>query len=78
MSGFLLWTAAHGWILTLNNLMLGGHSLGNRCCMCQYDRESMEHLLHCTVTHTLWTFTMLQAFGIHWVMPSLVARLLFY
>ena len=33
-------------------------------------------LLHCPVTYTLWTFT-LQAFGIHWVMPGLVARLLF-
>ena len=56
--------------------MLRGHPLVNQCCMCCCDRESVDHLLlHCPVTHTLWTF-MLQAFGIHWVMPGLVAGLL--
>ena len=47
--------------------------VGKECCC---DRESVDHsLAHCPVTHTLWTF-MLQAFGIHWVMPRSVAGLL--
>uniref|UniRef100_A0A7N2M263 Importin N-terminal domain-containing protein n=1 Tax=Quercus lobata TaxID=97700 RepID=A0A7N2M263_QUELO len=73
---FFLWTAAHGRILTLDNLMLKGRPLATWCCMCCCDGESVDHLLlHCPVTHSLWTF-MLQAFGIHWVMPGSVAGLL--
>ena len=73
---FFLWTAAHGRILTLDNLMLRGRPLANWCCMCCDDGESVDHLLlHCPVTHSLWTFK-LQAFGIHWVMQWLVADLL--
>ena len=56
--------------------MLRGCPLVNLCCMCCGDGESVDHLLlYCPVTHTLWTF-MLQAFGIHWVMPGSVAGLL--
>ena len=43
--------------------------------MCCCDGESVDHLLHCPVTHSLWAF-MLQAFGIYWVMPSSLAGLL--
>ena len=51
----------------MDNLMLRGRPLVNRFCMC-CDGESVDHLLlHCLVTHILWTFK-LQAFGIHWVM----------
>ena len=54
---FFLWTAAHDWVLTLDNLMFRGRSLENQCCMCCCDGESVDHLLlHCPVTHTLWTF----------------------
>ena len=53
-----------------------GRPLANRCCMYCCDGKSVDHLLlHCLVTHTLWTF-MLQAFGIHWVMLRSVAGLL--
>ena len=31
---FFVWTAVHGQILTLDNLMLKGRILVNRCCMC--------------------------------------------
>ena len=62
---FFLWTAAHGRTLTLDNLMLKGRPLAIRRCMCCSDGESVDHLLlHCPVTHSLWTF-MLQIFGIH-------------
>ena len=71
-----MWTAAHGRILTLDNLMLRGRPLATWCCMCCCDGELVDHLLlHCPVTHSLWTF-MLQAFGIHWVMLGSVASLL--
>ena len=73
---FFLWTAAHDRILTLDNLMLRGRPLVNWCCMCYCDGESVDHLLlHCPVTHTLWTF-MRQVFGIHWVMLGSVVGLL--
>ena len=56
----------------LDNLMLKGRLLVNRCYMCCCDGESVAHLLlHCPITHTLWIF-MIQAFGIHWVMPGSV------
>ena len=75
---FFLWTIAHGQTLTLDNLILKGRPLANRCCMCCCDGESVNHLLlHCPVIHSLWTF-MLQAFGILWVMPGSVASLLSY
>ena len=52
-----LWTAAHGRILTLDNLMLKGRPLANWCCMCCHDGESTDHiLLHCPITHSLWSF----------------------
>ena len=56
--------------------MLKGRPLANWCCMCCRDGESTDHLLlHCPVTHSLWSF-MFQAFGIHWVMPGSVVGLL--
>ena len=72
-----MWTAAHDQILTLDNLILRGHTLANRCCMyCCYE-ESVDHLLiSCPVTHSLWMY-MLRLFGIDWVMPSSVADLFF-
>ena len=35
-----MWIAAYSQILTLDNLMLGGRYLVNRCC----NEESMDHL----------------------------------
>ena len=49
-----MWTVAHGQILTLDNLMLHGHTLANRCCMYCCNEESVDHLLiSCPVTHSL-------------------------
>ena len=31
---FFMWTATHGQILTLDNLMLRGRPLANRCYLC--------------------------------------------
>ena len=74
---FFLWTAALDHILTLDNLMLRGCPLANRCCMCCYSWECVDHLLiHCPVVYSLLVL-MLQAFDIQWVLPSSVDRLLF-
>ena len=74
---FFMWTVVHGQILTFNNLMLRGHILVNRCCMCHRNEETMDHLLlHCSVAQSLWVY-MLKIFGIHWVMPGSVESLVY-
>ena len=72
-----MWTTAHGQILTLDNLMLRGCPLANRCCMCCCNAESVDHLLlFCPIAHSLWMY-MIWLFGIDWVMPGSVVDLLF-
>ena len=72
-----MWTAAHGQILTLDNLMLCGCILVNHCCLCCSNTESVDHLLLlCPIAHSLWMY-MLRLFGIEWVMPGSVVDLLF-
>ena len=72
-----MWTAAHGKILKLDNLMLCGFILVNRCCLCCSNTESVDHLLLlCPIAHSLWMY-MLRLFGIEWVMPGSVVDLLF-
>ena len=52
-----MWTAAHGQILTLDNLMLRGRTLANYCCMCCCNEEFVDHLLiSCPVAHSLWMY----------------------
>ena len=73
---FFSWAASLGKILSTDNLWKRGIIELDWWCMCKRCGESMDHLLlHCPITHSLWTF-MLQAFGIHWVMPRSVAVLL--
>ena len=76
MVAFFMWTAAHGRILTLDNLMLQGLPLVNRCCMCCCNEEFVDHLLHCPVAHSLWV-QMLQVFKTQWVMPGSAESLVF-
>ena len=74
---FFIWTVAHGQILTLDNLMLRGRPLANRCCLCCYNVESVDHLLlFCPIALSLWMY-MLRLFGINWVMSGSVMDLLF-
>ena len=74
---FFVWTAVHGQILTLDNLMFKGRILVNRCCMCHRNEETVDHLLlHCSVAHSLWVY-MLKIFGIHWVTPGSVESLVY-
>ena len=72
-----MWTAAHGQILTLDNLMLRGRTLANCCFMCCCNEESVDHLLiSYPIAHFLRMY-MLQLFGIDWDMPSSIADFLF-
>ena len=74
---FFVWTTVHGQILTLDNLMLRGRTLVNRCCMCHCNEETVDHLLlHCPVAHLLWVH-MLRFFGIQWLMLGSVESLMF-
>ena len=55
---FFLWTAANDGILTIDNLVKRGWFLVNRCCLCNCDGESVDHLLlHCKLSHALWCET---------------------
>ena len=74
---FFMWIAAHGQILTLDNLMLRGFPLANRCCMCFCIEKSVDHLLiFCSLAHSMWMH-MIQLFGIDWVMLGSVVDLLY-
>ena len=74
---FFMWTAVHGQIITLDNLMLRGRPLVNCCCLCCCNAEFVDHLLlFCLIAHSLWMY-MLWLFGIDWVMPGSVVDLLF-
>ena len=72
-----MWIAAHGQILTLDNLMLRGYTLANCCCMCCCNEESVDHLLiSCPVAHSFW-MCMIWLFGIDWVIPGSIVDLFF-
>ena len=46
------------------------------CCMFKVEGETIDHLfLHCTVAREMWD-TVLNLFGLHWVMPRRVVDLL--
>ena len=74
---FFMWTAAHGQILTLDDIMLRGRPLANLCCLCCNNAESVDHLLlFCLIAHSLWMY-MIRLFRIERIMPGSVVDLLF-
>ena len=71
------WTTATDGILTIDNLVKRGQSLANRCCLCCYDGESVDHhFLHCKFSHALWCEAF-AVFGIQWVMLRSVSSFFF-
>jgi hypothetical protein len=72
---FFAWTAAHGKILTLDNLRKKRVIVIDRCCMCKMNGESVDHLLlHCEVARALWN-AIFSRFSLSWVMPLRVVDL---
>jgi hypothetical protein len=72
---FFAWTAAHGKILTLDNLRKKRVIVIDRCCMCKMNGESVDHpLLHCEVARALW-IAIFSRFSLSWVMPLRVVDL---
>lgn len=53
---FLMWVAACGRILIVDNLIKKGFSLANWCCLCQCSGKMVDHLLlHHDFSHEDWS-----------------------
>jgi hypothetical protein len=75
-SGFFVWTTTLEKILTLDNLRKRNVVVVECCYMCKKSVESIDHLLiHCEVARELW-ISILNLFGVDWVMPIQVSNLL--
>ncbi len=73
---FFVWTAAHGKILTIDNLRKRNICIVDWCCMCKRSGESPNHLLlHCEMAQSLWSMVFC-LFGVVWVMPGSVVEVL--
>ena len=73
---FFVWTAALGKCLMIDNLRKRKVWILDWCYMCKCNGELVDHLfLHCSVAMDLWSMV-LSLFGISWVMPKFVVRLL--
>ena len=74
--GFFAWEASWGKVLTLDQLKRRGISLVNRCCLCEENEETIDHLLiHCSRAKILWDI-LLAITDFNWVFPRLVRQLL--
>ena len=73
---FLVWAAAMGRILTIDNLRKRHVIVIDWCYMCKECGESIAHLLlHCLAAREIWNF-IFSMFNIFWVMPCGVMDLL--
>jgi hypothetical protein len=73
---FFVWTTTLGKILILDNLRKMNIIVMEWCYMCKISGESIDYLfLHCMVATELWS-TILQLFGVVWVMPQSVKDML--
>ena len=74
--GFFAWEASWGKGLTLDQLKRKGIPLVNRCCLCEENEETIDHLLiHCSRAKMLWDL-LLAITDFNWVFPSTVCQLL--
>lgn len=72
---FFVWEAAHGRILTIDNLWRG-MCIADWCFLCKNDGESVEHvLLHYPLARGLWVH-LLSILNFLWVMPDIVSDVL--
>ena len=74
--GFFAWEASWGKVLTLDQLKRKGIPLVNRCCLCEENEETINHLLiHCLRAKMLWVL-ILAITDFNWVFPRTVRQLL--
>ena len=70
------WEASWGKVLTLDQLQRKGHFLANRCFLCLFEVEMVDHLLlHCTKIWVLWNL-FFSLFGVAWIFSCLVKETL--
>ena len=61
---FFAWEASWDKILTLDQLQRRGDSLANRCFLCLFEVETVDHLLlYCAKTQVLWNL-LFSLFGV--------------
>jgi hypothetical protein len=73
---FFLLMVALGKILTLDNVRKMNVVVVEWCCMCKKSGESIYHILiNCEVVRDLWS-SLIDLFGVDWVMPRRVRELL--
>ena len=59
-------------MITLDELKHRGRALANRCCLCEEDEETIDHLLiYCKIARMLWDL-FLTTIGTSWVFPCSV------
>ncbi|RVW59698.1 Polypyrimidine tract-binding protein-like 1 [Vitis vinifera] len=64
--------ATWGKVLTLDRLQKRGWHLPNRCFLCGYEKETVNHILiHCIVARVLWDM-ICALVGVKWVFPETV------
>ena len=61
---FFTWEAFWGKVLTLDQLQRRGHFLVNKCFICLFEVETVDHLLpHCAKTRIMWNL-LFSLFGV--------------
>jgi hypothetical protein len=70
-----VWTAALKEISTLDNLRKKNVIVVDWFCMCKKSGESIDHLLHCVIAREIWS-SLFHSFGVVWVMPGRVRKIL--
>ena len=73
---FFTWEASRGKVMTLEQLKRHGRYLVNKCCLCEEDEETIDHLLiHCN-TARMHCVLFLTIVGTTWVFPHSVRHTL--